>query len=186
MDSKAIVGICVVAGLVASSRVAKTYVWPRISRLDRATALNALIVPHMFRFVGMAFLMPGVVSPQMAPAFAIPAAYGDLCAALLAAVASIALVNRPSWALPVVWLFNLEGTADLLFAYYQGIVGVALPAGALGAAFYIPTVVVPPLLVLHALIFALLVRRHKDRTNRVATATTRDGDGVLEAWPGHD
>jgi hypothetical protein len=61
------------------------------------------------------------------------------------------------WAMPAVWVFNLWGTADLLFAFYKG-ARVGLEPGSLGAAFYIVTAIVPPLLVSHALIFALLLR----------------------------
>jgi hypothetical protein len=39
--------------------------------------------------------------------------------------------------------------------------GVAIDPGSLGAAFFIPTVVVPPLLVLHGLMFRLLLRRER-------------------------
>jgi len=112
----------------------------------------------MFRFVGLAFLMPGVVSPTLSPAFAIPAAYGDLAAAVLAIIAVLGLSVRASWAILAVWVFNIEGTADLLFAYYQGMVGAPQPPGSLGAAFFIPTLIVPPLLVTHALIFRQLLR----------------------------
>src|SRR5262249_30628706 len=61
---------------------------------------------------------------------------------------------RFSWVREV----NIEGTADLLFAYYQGIVGAPQPPGSLGAAFFIPTLIVPPLLATHALIFWQLLR----------------------------
>jgi len=60
-----------------------------------------------------------------------------------------------SW---LVWLFNMWGAADLLFAIYQGQLGVALDARMLGAAFFIPTAIVPPLLITHGLIFWLLAR----------------------------
>jgi hypothetical protein len=112
----------------------------------------------MFRFVGLAFLMPGVVSPTLSPAFANPAAYGDLAAAILAMIAVLGLSVHASWAMLAVWIFSIEGTTDLLFAYYQGIVGVPQPPGSLGAAFFIPTLIVPPLLVTHALIFRQLLR----------------------------
>jgi hypothetical protein len=49
----------------------------------------------------------------------------------------------------------------LLFAYYQGLIGVDLGPGVLGAAFYIPTVIVPPLLVTHVLIFRLMLRAQR-------------------------
>jgi hypothetical protein len=41
-------------------------------------------------------LVPGVVSPLLPLGFAIPAAYGDFIAGILAIVATIALVNRTS------------------------------------------------------------------------------------------
>ncbi len=158
MDSKAIIGISVLLNFVAFGSVAQLYIWPRLQAVRREDALRALVAPHMFRFVGLSFLMPGVVGSNMPPAFAIPAAYGDLAASVLAIVAMTALSARASWAIAAVWLLNIEGALDLLFAYYQGVIGVNLPAGALGAAFYIPTVLVPPLLVTHFLMFRLLLR----------------------------
>jgi hypothetical protein len=41
---------------------------------------------------------------------------------------------------------------------YQGQIGVGIDPSMLGAAFFIPTVVVPMLLVSHALMFMLLLR----------------------------
>jgi len=80
-----------------------------------------------------------------------------MVAAILSVVAAIALSKRWSLAIMLVWLFNLWGSADLLFAFYQGLFG-GLEANTLGAAFFIPTFVVPPLLVTHGLMFRLLVR----------------------------
>lgn len=157
MNTKAIIGLSVLVGFIAFGRVAQLYIWPRLQAMDREDALNALIAPHMFRYAGLSFLMPGVVSPQLSPAFALPAAFGDLTAALLAIVATFALSARASWAMAAVWLFNIEGSIDLLFAYYQGVAGVGLEPGVLGAAFYIPTVIVPPLLITHFLMFRLLL-----------------------------
>jgi hypothetical protein len=89
--------------------------------------------------------------------FAVPTAIGDLIAGILAIIATMALVNRASWANMSVWLFNLWGAADFLFAFYQG-PHVGLQPGQLGAAFFVVTAVVPPLLVTHGLIFRLLIR----------------------------
>jgi len=41
---------------------------------------------------------------------------------------------------------------------YQGLIGVGLEPGQLGAAYFIPTVVVPLLLITHGLVFRLLLR----------------------------
>jgi hypothetical protein len=157
VDIQAIFGLSILMSFVAFGLVTKLYIWPRLRLLERDDALLPLVVPHTFRFIGLSFLVPGVVSPSLPSAFAAPAAYGDLVAAILAVPATIALSRRASSATLLVWLFNVWGAADLLFANYQG-VRVQLDAGMLGAAFYIPTVVVPPLLIMHGLIFCLLVR----------------------------
>jgi hypothetical protein len=103
-------------------------------------------------------VVTGVVAPSLQPAFAIPAAYGDLVAAILALIAVLALRTKSSVAIPLAWLFNIWGFADLGYAVYQGVIGVGITTGALGAAYFIPTVLVPLLLVTHGLIFRLLLR----------------------------
>jgi hypothetical protein len=57
----------------------------------------------------------------------------------------------------VVWVFNIVGTVDLLNAFYQGDrLGLGIAPGLQGAAYFIPTVLVPLLLVTHALVFRIL------------------------------
>ena len=158
MNSEALFGLSIVMSFIAFGIVTKLYIWPRLRVMRREDALIPLVVPHTFRFVGLSFLIPGVVSPSLASAFAAPAAYGDLVAAVLAVVATLALSARASWAIPMVWVFNVWGAVDLLHAIYQWQIGVRIGPGSLGAAFFIPTVVVPPLLVTHGLIFWLLLR----------------------------
>jgi hypothetical protein len=153
--------VSVLMSFVAFGLVTKLYIWPRIRTLERDAALAALVVPHAFRFVALSFLVPGVVSPSLSSAFAVPAAYGDLVAAILAVPTAIALFRRAPSATLLVWLFNVWGVADILFAFYQGLFGARLEAGMLGAAFFITTAVVPPLFILHGLIFWLLVRPRK-------------------------
>ena len=152
-------GISALMSLVGSVVFARFYAWPWLRRVDRDEALAVLVAPHLFfRFIGLSFLIPGVVAESLPRAFAAPAAYGDLVAGILAIGAAIALAKRASWATAAVWVFNIWGAADLLFAIYQG-PHVQLDPGTLGAAFFIPTAIVPPLLVTHALIFQQLLRR---------------------------
>ncbi len=157
MNNRELFGLCILMSFAAFSLVTKIYIWPRLRIVGRDDALIALVAPHAFRFVGLSFLVIGVVSPALPAAFAVPAAYGDLVAAALAILASIALSRRVLSAIVLVWLFNIWGTVDLLFAFYQGAL-VRLDASMLGAAFYIPTVLVPPYLIMHGLIFWFLVR----------------------------
>jgi hypothetical protein len=158
MGIQALFGLSVLMSFVAFGLVTKLYIWPRLRLLERDDALVPLVLPHTFRFIGLSFLVPGVVSTSLPSAFAAPAAYGDLVAAILAVAATIALSRRASLATLLVWLFNVWGSTDLLFAFYQALFGVRLDARMLGAAFFIPTAVVPPLLITHGLIFWLLIR----------------------------
>src|SRR5262249_18661960 len=119
-------------------------------------ALRPVLVLHAFRFIGLAFLVPGVVAPDLPPAFATAAAYGDLGAALLA-LATLATL-RSSVGVVLAWIFNVWGFVDLLDAFYQANAHGLAP-GQLGAAYFIPTVAVPLLLVTHGLAFRILWRR---------------------------
>src|SRR5882724_2821355 len=158
MDVRLVFGISVLMFFVSSGVVARLYLWPRLRNMPQERALVLLVAPHMFlRFIGLSFLVPGVVSPSLPAAFAAPAAYGDLVAGVLAIVSTVGLARRASWAVPLVWVFNVWGAADLLFAFYQG-PRLAIGPGAFGAAFFIPTAVAPVLLVTHFLIFCLLLR----------------------------
>ena len=158
MTTAALFGLSVLLSFIAFGTVTWLYIWPRLRLLTREEALLPLVVPHMFRFVGLSFLIPGVVAPSLSADFARPAAYGDLGATLLAMLAVWALTARLSWALPIVWLLNIWGAIDLLNAFYEGQIGAQIGPGTLGAAFYLPTVIVPPLLVTHGLMVWLLLR----------------------------
>jgi hypothetical protein len=143
-------------GLLAWGAFCLHYVWPRIRDLPLHAAARPILHLHLFRYVGLAFIVPGVVDPGLPLAFAAPAAYGDLVAMALAWVALMMGSHRHSRI--AIWAFSLWGLADLLFAYYQGAVGVGIETAALGAAWFIPTVAVPLLLWTHVLVFAHLLR----------------------------
>ncbi len=154
MDTLAIFGLQLVLSLIVYALIAKWYVTPWLAEKPIHQALIPLIFPHAFRYMGMVFLVPGVVARPLPGAFATPAAYGDLVAAVLALLALIALRTGWARALALVWLFNIVGTVDLLNALRQANV---VPD--FGAAWYIPTFFVPLLLVTHFMIFARLLRR---------------------------
>src|SRR5215467_8614041 len=119
MPAQALFGISVAFGFIAWGIVAAQYFWPLLRTQTRGDALRPLLLLHSFRFIGLAFLVKGVVAPELPAAFAVPAAYGDLIAALLALVALAAL--RSGFGIPLVWVFNLWGSADLLNAFYQAV-----------------------------------------------------------------
>ncbi|MGB8065075.1 MAG: hypothetical protein WCF26_24530 [Candidatus Sulfotelmatobacter sp.] len=152
-------GITVAFGLLAWGVFAAQYIWPEISKRERTEAVRPILVLHGFRYIGLAVLIPGVVSPQLsATVFARELAYGDLAAATLALIALAALRTRLAG--PLVWVFNIFGTVDLLNAFYQGgRISLANTPGSLGAGYFIPVFGVPLLLITHFLVFKLLMRK---------------------------
>ena len=155
--------LSIVMGLTIYGLIAKWYVMPVLLALPRARALMPLLLFHCFRFIGLAFLIPGVTAQPLDPRFANPAAYGDLLAALLALLCVLALRRGWRTAIPLVWVFNVEGTLDLLNAVTQGL--RYTEGGNLGATFFIPQVVVPALLVTHAMVFIILLRRDSKKSD---------------------
>jgi len=142
--------------LVAFGLIAHWYVMPRLKAMPRASAMKPLLLLHTFRHIGLMFLATGATHAPLASQFARPAAYGDLAASLLAFLALSATHKRWRVAVPLIWVFNIEGTVDLLLAVTLGVWHDA--AAGMGATFWIPSVVVPSLLVTHAMIFVLLAR----------------------------
>ena len=87
MSVQLLFGISVAFGFVAWAVVTALYIWPELQVRSRKEALRPLLVLHGFRFIGLSFLVPGVVSPDLPIAFARDAAYGDMVAAILALLA---------------------------------------------------------------------------------------------------
>jgi hypothetical protein len=143
--------------LLSYTLIAVWYVVPRLSKQPRVEALLPLVLLNTFRTVGLVFLFPQVTGGALPLGFAAPAAYGDLLTTGLAWLSIFALRLRPGWALPLVWLFNLVGITDLLFAMYNGAV-TGLPFFHLGVAWLLLTFYVPLLLVSHVIVFWLLLR----------------------------
>lgn len=149
--------------LISWSLIMYLYVHPILSRYPIEKALEPLLFLHTFRYVGLMFLVPGVTTEILDSRFANPAAFGDLVAAILAFVSIAAIRLKAGWALAVVWIFNIWGAADLINALVRGI--LYTPDGHLGAAYWIPATLVPPLLVTHVYIFVLLVRQIVEKRN---------------------
>jgi hypothetical protein len=157
----------IVFSLIAWGTVTVRYIWPRLRLLRQSDALRPILILHSFRFVGLAFMVQGVVSPELSSAFAHPAAYGDIAAATLALLALATLETNGGVA--IAWIFNLWGSFDLLSAFYHG-GQVGLMPGQLGAAYFIPTVLVPLMLITHALAFRILLQHKEQPASRQSYA----------------
>lgn len=169
-----ILPINIVFTTVVFAVAARLYLVPRLDRLEPRSVLPPILLLHSLRHLGLMFLVPGVVEPGMPRAFAYPAAVGDFVTATLALVSIPAVLQGWPVARPLVWVFSVFGTLDLLAA-----ITVATFTHApiyMGAAYWIPAFWVPALLVTHYLTFVIL-REHWQ--------STVVGNGRVEALGGH-
>ncbi len=149
----------------------RIYVWPRLATLSPVTLLTPILLLHAGRELGLMFLFEGATKPGMPAAFAVPAAWGDLAAAVLAVIALRAVRTGAASARTWVWVFNLFGTADLLNAIAMAVIHQSAPY--LGAAYWIPAFWVPLLLATHTLVFVYLLRHWRKPAGALAGGTAR-------------
>jgi hypothetical protein len=135
---------------------ARLYVLPKLREYEPRIVLLPILLLHAMRHLGLMFLAPGATYPGLPPQFAYPAAFGDLLASVLALIAIPAVATQARSAKLLVWLFNIEGTLDLLDAIALATIHEAAPF--MGAAYWIPAFWVPALLVTHYITFAVLLK----------------------------
>lgn len=136
---------------------ARLYLLPKLDQLDPRSVLLPILILHGLRHLGLMFLAPGAIYPGLSPDFAVPAAYGDFLAAVLAVIAIPAVATGASFAKALVWIFNLEGSIDLIVAIALANAYEAAPY--MGPAYWIPAFWVPALLVTHYITFRILIKR---------------------------
>jgi hypothetical protein len=161
MDMQVLFDRILVINAVASTGIfyiaSRLYVLPNLRRWGFRIVMPPILLLHSFRHLGLMFLTRGAVYPGLPPQFAYPAALGDLLAAVLALVALWAVVHERRAARALVWIFNVEGTLDLITA-----IVLANLFGApvyMGPAYWIPAFWVPALLVTHYITFIVLLQR---------------------------
>ena len=162
MSTETLFRIQLVLGYVAWLLCFGAYILQRFRSMDLVAAQRAIATLHSFRFFGLVFILPGVVGPGLPAGFGTFAAYADLATGLLAMLALLTARLRPLFWLFVV-AFNVVGASDLVVDYYHATaLGLPAQAGQLGAAYAIPVVVVPVLMITHFVAFYLMVRRRRE------------------------
>jgi len=158
MSSAHIFTLQLVLGYLAWLLCFRSYAWPWLRSMRPLDAHRVMATLHSFRFFGLAFVVPGVVGPQLPASFAEFAAYGDLATGALALLALLSWKVRPLFWSAVV-AFNIVGMADLLLDYLHAIrAGLPALAGELAAAYAIPVIYVPLLMITHVAAFLMLLR----------------------------
>src|ERR1700733_5457286 len=158
MSPQTLFPIHLVLGYVACLLCFGAYALPKLKSMERMEAHRAIATLHSFRFFGLVFILPGVVGPNLPTSFATFAAYGDFATGMLAILALLTVRRRPLFWFFVV-AYNLVGATDIFVDYYHAVrIGLPYLAGQLGAAYFIPIIYVPMLMITHVLAFYWLVR----------------------------
>jgi hypothetical protein len=170
MPVETIFRIHLVLGYVAWLMCFGVYIWPKLRSMEHIEAQRAIATLHGFRFFGLVFLVPGVVSPEIPQDFATIAAYGDFATGVLALLALALIRTRPLfWGLVVA--YNIVGISDLLIDYYDAIMsGLPAVAGEFGAMYVIPIIYVPILMITHVASLYLLLRAQRGAQTTAAGA----------------
>ena len=149
--------ICYATSFLVMALIGKWYLYPVLQRYSLKDAVTPLLLYACLRVNGLTFLMPGVVREDLPKAFAVPTAYGDMTAVFIALFALWMLRTGSALARPALWLFNIVGLADLLYAQVATFIFDVDPAS-LGASYYLVVLNVPAMIVVHVIMILLLLR----------------------------
>jgi hypothetical protein len=132
---------------------------PVLHSLKPIHVLTPILLLHAMRHLGVMFVSPGVVSPDIPWQFAWPASAGDFIAASLAMVAVSLLQRKSSRAIAALWVFNVFGSLDLASSIILS--RIFQTTNFLGAAYWIPIFWVPMLIVGHMIVFKVLAMHRR-------------------------
>jgi hypothetical protein len=117
-----------------------------------------LLLPHVFRHLGLLVLVPEVVGePITKTAFAAMLAYGDAVVAPVALIAMSLWLSESKLAKAFTWLFSIVASLDLVNAIY-GALTLPVVNYSIGAFWIVLTCLVPLLIVTQIMIFIRLMK----------------------------
>lgn len=149
-------------------------------KLLRSITLESLITMHVFRFVGVFFII--LYSYHLLPTeFAFSAGMGDIVTALLAIPVARMVLKGKSWSIPAVYAWNILGILDILTLLIiaaldaKNFIGTGGPGEREMAIFpfvWFPAFAPATILFLHTVIFRKLIQIKKTNINYPITTTT--------------
>jgi hypothetical protein len=146
--------------LVLFALVAKWYISPALNRVPVSAALVPLFLVHVLRYLPSSAFAPGQVDAKVPTEAMAAIAYGDLGSAVLALIGALFVRYRWSGALAVAWIVNIVTSIDWLYAGFLAAAN-RLVTYPMGGNWYIINYYVPVIGVIHAMIFARLLREQR-------------------------
>lgn len=119
MDNFIIINLQALTGSVAIYLGFRYWIQPKISKLKIHEALLPFVFLNTFRYLGLSFMAKEQFYDGFPTEFLTTVGLWDLTTAVLAIITTIALKTKWKFAIPLVWIFNILGFADLVTAFPQ-------------------------------------------------------------------
>jgi hypothetical protein len=119
MNNFVIINLQAILGSISIILGFKYWVQPRLAKLSFQDALLPLVFINSFRYLGLSFMAKEQFYDGFPIEFLTTVGLWDMATSILAIIASIALKNKWSFSIPLVWIFNIVGFADLITAFPQ-------------------------------------------------------------------
>lgn len=119
MDNFTIINLQALTGTIAIILGFRYWIQPRVSKLPIHEALLPFVFLNTFRYLGLSFMTEEQFYNGFPTEFLTTVGLLDFTTSLLAIVSLIALKNKWSFSIPIVWIFNLVGFGDLITAFPQ-------------------------------------------------------------------
>jgi hypothetical protein len=119
MDNFTIINLQAVTGTIAIILAFKWWILPRLNNLSLQDALLPFVFLNAFRYLGLSFMAKEQFYDGFPNEFLTTVGLLDFTTAILAIITAIALKNKWSLAIPLVWVFNIVGFGDLVTAFPQ-------------------------------------------------------------------
>lgn len=119
MDNFLIINLQAITGSISLILAFKFWIQPRLANMSIQDALLPFVFLNTFRYLGLTFMAKEQFYGGFPNEFLTTVGIWDFATSILAIIASIALKNKWSFAIPLVWIFNIVGFADLITAFPQ-------------------------------------------------------------------
>jgi hypothetical protein len=119
MDNFTIINLQALTGTVAIILAFQWWIKPRVANLPIQEALLPFVFLNTFRYLGLSFMAKEQFYDGFPTEFLTTVGLLDFATAILAIVTAVALKNKWSIAIPLVWIFNIVGFGDLITAFPQ-------------------------------------------------------------------
>lgn len=119
MDNFTIINLQAITGTIAIILAFNWWIKPHIANLSFQDALLPFVFLNTFRYLGLSFMTKEQFYDGFPADFLTTVGLLDFTTAILAIITAIALKNKWSFAIPLVWIFNIVGFGDLITAFPQ-------------------------------------------------------------------